>query len=436
MKLFPFQSNGVDRIEELFGKGNHGVLLADSMGLGKTIQALEVVNRAQPMHVLIVCPASLKTNWLRESHTWLNPRYSYETIYGWGCAAFTPGFPLVTIVNYDVLAKTNFKHCKFDLIIYDEAHYMKSPKAKRTKAAAKIVSKKRLLLTGTPILSRPKEIWQLLLLCGVAKPRDFQAFGLKYCAGYKEWIFIPGGNGRRKQVWNFDGASNLGELNDWLNKAVMVRRLKEDVLPDLPERTIQLIELSSTGMKARLSAEEFDVAASRLKHDQWLSFEEYSLVRHEEAMDKLPGVIKFIELALESSQKIVVFAHHRDVIDGINDAFDSAVTLYGGMKNEAKQASVDTFQNDLECRLFIGQIQAAGVGITLTAASHVIFAEMPWTPAEFDQAIDRCHRIGQKENVLAQVLAVENTLDVKISQAIIRKARIVNEAVNAPKQEN
>ena len=430
---YPYQVEGVDALQVFLTK-HMGALLADDMGLGKTAQALELINRTQPMHVLVVCPSSVKINWLRECDLWLDHDYTYHLISGRGVKTFTPDFPLVSVINYDLIHHTDFKDCEYDLIIFDEAHYMKNPKAKRTKSCMKIRTEKRLLLTGTPIVNRPKELWQLLLLCDVVDKGAYRRFAVKYCASFKEWIYIPGGNGKRKQVWNDDGSSNLEELSYWLRQLCMVRRLKKDVLTDLPEKTRQIIELPWAGGKPDYLRDEYTRAVAKMKDDTQVAFEEISLLRHETALEKLPQVIDFISYALQSSDKIVVFAHHRDVIEELMMQFTNIAThLVGGMTAEQKQESVNIFKEKDHIRLFFGQIQAAGTGVNglQEVCDHAIFVELPWSPSELSQAEDRLHRIGQTGNVLVQHLVFENSLDCKIAKTLVRKQKLIDTAVDA-----
>jgi len=455
-KPYSYQVQGVDWALGFYERGNHGVLIGDDMGLGKTIQALELINKTDPLSVMVVCPSSAKINWQREAQKWLAEPRTMHTLNGRGAEPITPGFRLMTIVNYDILADLDWSQCEYDLIIYDEAHRMKTPDARRTTAAAQIVAHRRLLLTGTPIINRPKEIWQLMVLCGVADPKDFHAFGLKFCGARIEYEFRSRGSKKngtfkteRVEKWNYDGATNMEELNYWLREKFMIRRLKKDVLPDLPPKTRQIVELPREG-KTDLGAldrllpmyyasreyTEYDEHVGKLDDDIQVAFEEISLVRHETALEKLPQVIEFIENALESSNKIVVFAHHRDVIVELMDHFiahqhpGTPVCLVGGMSETAKQSSVDSFQNDPSCRLFIGNIAAAGEAITLTAASHVVFAELDWTPAGMSQCEDRCHRIGQKDNVFVQHLVYENSIDCRIAKTLVKKQKIIDSSVD------
>lgn len=433
-KLFPYQQEGVAKALEFFQAGRTGVIIGDEPGLGKTVQALELVNELQPRHALVVCPSSLKLNWKIEADVWLQEPRPIHVAQGRGAEMYTPGFEVMSIINYDLLTSIDFSQHQYDMIIFDEAHKMKNPDAKRTMAGAGIPSTRRVLLTGTPIISRPKEIWQLLVLCGVVERKHFHAFGLKYCAAFQEHEFRYDHKLKktvRKMTWNYDGESNLHQLNYWLKDLCMIRRLKRDVLKDLPPKTRQIVELKRNG-KSDLSRADYKDAVKSLAFDQQMAFEEISLIRHETALEKLPQAIAFIEDQLDASEKVVIFAHHRDVLDGLSQELGdyNPVSLIGGMKDERKQWSVDYFQNDPETRLFLGQIQAAGEGLTLTAASHVIFVELDWTPAGMQQCEDRCHRIGQKDNVLVQHLVFEDSIDAKIAKALLRKQKILDTAID------
>ncbi len=451
-KLFPYQEEGVERIHEFYCGGNHGVILGDDMGLGKTVQALALINRALPLHVLIVCPASVKLNWLKEAKIWLDERYSMQVLEGRNAEPITPGIYLVTIVNYDVLGYLDFSKCEYDLVVYDEAHMLKTPDAKRTAAAASICTSKRLLMTGTPIINRPKEIWQLMLLCGLCSPDEFHTFGLKYCdAKQRVDVRMVGPKGRKfpKQVkvWDYDGASNLQELNYWLREKALVRRMKADVLTDLPDKTRQIIELLGYEHNGDIMNKlrdlyqlkrttTYEATVARLNDEIRLAFEEVSLIRHETALEKMDQGLAFIMAALESTDKLFVAAHHRDVIEELSRELWHAgmkpVQHHGGMTGSQKQSSIDAFINDPTCRVFVGQLQSAGIGINglQKVCDHLIVFELPWSPSELTQLEDRLHRHGQKGNVLVQHLVYENSIDARIAKTLVKKQSVIDKAVN------
>ena len=424
LRYMPFQVTGIR-----YALTHRNTLIADEMGLGKTVQAIGYLN-ANPeiLRVLIVCPASLKRNWQIELDRWLTAPLS---------VGIFPAKADITIINYDILHKLPQEI--FDLVILDETHYIKNPKSKRSRLASTIArrSKHILALTGTPILAKPVEMWPIvsLLAPSVFDPNasaggnGFWDFSRRYCAPHKEYI---GG----RFIWFHDGATNLGELQSRLRDSCMVRRLKKDVLTELPPKRRQIIVLPGEGKDENyglpdLSWDTYEETLRTLRSRK-VDFEHYATARHEQAVSKIPAAIDFIREALESSDKIVVFAHHKDVIDGLEEGLKdfACVKVCGETLLAHRSQAVERFQNDPNCRVFIGSITAAGVGLTLTASSHVIFVELDHTPGVMSQAEDRCHRIGQCESVLVQHLVRDKSLDAKIARALIAKQAIVDATVN------
>jgi SWI/SNF-related matrix-associated actin-dependent regulator 1 of chromatin subfamily A len=366
----------------------------------------------------------------------------------------------VVIINYDVLAKWRqaIDAVAWDLLVVDEAHYVKNPKAQRTKlllgtkdgSVQPIQAKRRVFLTGTPIVNRPKELWPLVeALDPQDMGRNFFGFMKRYTNAHHN------GYG-----WDFSGASNLEELQQRLRSKFMIRRLKADVLTELPAKRRQIILLQATGAAARAveaerafyeaneaeqaaaraeaermraagNQEAYAAAVAKLRNAQGVKFEEMSRLRHQTAVAKIPQVIEHLTDCLEGEEKIVVFCYHHDVADAIAAAFPGAAVLTGQVSNMAvRQAAVDRFMTDPNCKLFIGSIMAAGVGLTLTAASHVVFAELDWVPGNISQAEDRCHRIGQRNSVLVQHLVFDRSIDARMAQMIIEKQAVIEAAID------
>jgi SWI/SNF-related matrix-associated actin-dependent regulator 1 of chromatin subfamily A len=417
-------------------------LLADEMGLGKTVESLGVVNAdPEAKSILIVCPASLKLNWERECERWLVG----ERRIGVAGKKF-PADVDVVIVNYENLGKWEKELARsWDVLIADECHYVKNRDAKRSKRLYALEARRKLFLTGTPILNRPVE---LQAIAGYLAPDTFGHFwnfAKRYC------------NPQRNRFgWDFSGSSNLDELHEELRGTIMVRRTKAEVLDDLPPKRRQVIELSSESCKALIGSEErawaeharrlaelrmrsgearasdaTDEELRELREGVNAAFGELSKLRHATALAKVPLVVGHLENALLASPKVVVFAHHRAVVDELAAAFeDAAVSLTGGDSAEERQAAVDRFQEDPECTVFVGSIRAAGLGLTLTASAHVVFAELDWVPANLTQAEDRTHRIGQEDSVLVQHLVLQDSLDARMVRTLIRKQRVVEEALD------
>jgi len=421
----PYQIEGIS-----FAKDRPSILFGDEMGLGKTIQAIGVLNcYPRIASCLVVCPATLKTNWARELDRWL----------------ISPCVD-ITITNYDQLHKLDFTQ-EWDAVILDEAHYIKNNKARRSQLCRLIRAKIRIALTGTPILNRPIELWNILHWLDPVKwpASSYMPYAIRYCGAFQRRIKV---RGTYKRVWVMDGASNLDELREHL-RPLMIRRLKADVLKDLPPKRRQIVELPTEGLSPDLqeqlrtctmSVQELEHAyrdnVQKLESALQVAWMNMTEVRHEAGRAKVSRALGLIQDAIESSGKVVVFAHHRDVIAQLTEALvdHRPAVITGDTPHPARQAAVDAFQTDPEVRVFIGQIQAAGVGITLTAASHVIFVELDWTPGVVSQAEDRCHRIGQKDSVLVQHLVLEGSLDAHMAKALVRKQSTIERALDAPQQ--
>jgi SWI/SNF-related matrix-associated actin-dependent regulator 1 of chromatin subfamily A len=451
----PYQEEGIRAIVSRYTLGMKGNLLADDMGLGKTVQAIGVIN-AEPdiQKVLIICPKSLKLNWLSELDEWLVKQTTVA----------------IDVVTYEGLPKIGMKF--YDLMIVDEAHYVKNEGSLRTQRilhAAKW-SKRVLLLTGTPMESRPMELWTLLRL---ADPKDWDPAGWlkrkrKYAGGFESvkvsegenagfWTYAKRycdakqvkhgkGNADKNWHWDFSGASNLAELQVRLRAGCMIRRLKSEVLKQLPSKRRRVIVLPSIGegdddLMPNLTFENFDAAVRKLYSDKVL-FEEYSKRRLAQGLAKVPQVVEYVMSALEGEQKVILFAHHGDVIEGLKTGIDTALGESGythlitGKSHVADRGkAVYDFQNDPNCRVLIGSIGAAGVGLTLTAASHVIFAELDPVPGKMTQAEDRAHRIGQEECVLIDHLVWDRSLDSRICKILVRKQAVLSAALDNPGNE-
>ena len=240
--------------------------------------------------------------------------------------------------------------------------------------------------------------------------------------------------------WDFNGASNLDELQEILRSKFMVRRLKKDVLKELPAKVRQVLVLEGGDKIRELLEKEkkaYDDYAQSLKDGEFESpaFADMSKVRKEVAIAKIPFILDHVREALEELEKLVLFVYHHEVVDALKAALgNSCVTIDGRTKNEDRQAAVDRFQSDPTCKVFVGTIRAAGVGITLTAASNVIFGELDWVPGNITQSEDRCHRIGQTDTVFVRHLVLEGSLDERMAQIIVEKQEVIDKALDtAPK---
>ena len=416
-KLRPYQVSGIEQLMAIT-RQRHAALLADEPGLGKTIQVAGYINRTYPKSVIIVCPASLRLNWDNELTAWLD----YENLVEWHCE----------ILSYEAVASGKNRRDYYDLAVFDEAHYLKNTAAKRTKACFSINAANKLFLTGTPVVNRPMEMFPILKACGLKLNKT--DFGKRYCGGRLVPIkFRP----VKKYAWDFSGASNIPELNAALRKSVMVRRTKKEVLAELPQKIRQIVELESTlpeseSLRSAVNAmfDGFTSAAANIKELQKVAFEELAKARLDIARAKLPYVLRFAEDILEEENKLVIFAYHREIVDAIAEHFAlSAVKLYGGMTDKQKNDAVVAFQQGT-AKVFVGQITAAGTGLTLTAAHTVLFAELDWVPGNIIQCEDRCHRFGQTEPVRVFHITCRESVDARMVKALVDKQKTI-ESVTA-----
>jgi SWI/SNF-related matrix-associated actin-dependent regulator of chromatin subfamily A-like protein 1 len=419
--LFPYQRDGVQFIES--HKGN--ALIGDDMGLGKTAQALAWLQLHPELRpAVIVVPASLKLNWLKEAEMWMaDPKVQILS----GTKANTPIIGEIVVINYDILFAwlNTLKEIRAKVLILDEVHYTKTPSAKRTKAI-KMLKKSiphLIALSGTPIINRPIEAYTVLSMLDPTMPSYFK-YAQRYCGARHNGF-----------GWDFNGASNTEELHTRLTSTIMIRRKKADVLIDLPDKLYSFVPLELKNPKNYRKAEsnfiawiaENKGADAAKKAGNAEALVEIETLKQVAIAEKMEAAIEWIQNFLEVDGKLVVFANHRSVIEELAKTFpDISVKLDGSTPAKERQAVVDRFQNDDSCRLFIGNIQAAGIGITLTAASNVAFLELPWTPGALVQTEDRCHRIGQKDTVNIHYLLSSGTIEEEIAQMLDSKRKIVD----------
>jgi len=403
---------------------NGRALIADSMGLGKTVQALLYLKLHPELRpAVIVCPASLKLNWEKEIWNWLQvPALVLSGNYK------KLGFnhlENIIVINYDILDSwTDFLvSLNPSCLIIDEAHAIKNQKAKRSKAVKKLAKKVDHVigLTGTPIINRPIEFFAILNLLNKNEWPSFWGYAHKYC-GAKHNGF----------GWDFNGSSNTEKLNEAL-KRTMIRRLKSEVLPELPAKIRTVIPLEIDNRieydQAVLALDESDSPAIQLTRIEALK----QLV----VEGKIKACINWISDFLESGEKLVVFCTHKKVINRLMDEFGHmGVKVDGSVKTTDRHESVRLFQEDPQCKIFIGNIKAAGVGLTLTAASSTAFIEIGWTPGEMDQCEDRVHRIGQEaDSVNAYYLLGQNTIDMEIAELLDEKRKVLDAVLDGKETE-
>ena len=423
-----------EAIEKL--AGSRRFILADDMGLGKTTCTIIAALETGAKKILIICPASLKINWQREIEN-----YSDRPVFISEGKKFSTESDFV-IVNYDILK--NFHDTKekdnsllnqsnFDLVILDEAHMISNPQAQRTKIINHFVKniKRVWLLTGTPMTSRPMNYYNLLNIIESPVAQNWMAYAIRYCQGYQ---FMAG----RRKVWNVTGASNLEELRDRTSKQIL-RRLKEDVL-DLPDKIISPVYL-------RLKSKEYEELMG--EYYDWfdknpdeassltVQFSKLMKVRKVISNEKTKQTIEIVENIIEQGKKVIVFTNFTDSLQTIYKHFEKqAVYLDGSCSKPHRQKAVDEFQDNEKIKVFVGNIKAAGVGLTLTSAEVVIMNDLSFVPAEHSQAEDRAYRYGQKNNVLVYYPLYENTIEGAIYDILNRKKQIIRTVMGDQLEEN
>jgi len=442
LAYLPFQRAGI-----FYAVNRRGTLIGDEMGLGKTVQAIGTVNMVPAAErVLIVCPASLRLNWRAEWRRWHTGNLRPVLLDAWPMALF--GLEAETrnqalIVSYDSVKKWHPMIAKvaWDFLICDEAHMLKDESTrrakslfggtyKRTEKFEPVTARRKLFLTGTAIVNKAEDLWPLV--------KALAPQGL--------------GSNRADFIERYAGNARLDELHLRLRSQIMVRRLKEGVLKELPPKRRQIVLLDVANANSIVAAEQnaIDLAKAgldqtraeiaglphgeqvmRLRQCRSIAMTEIARVRKETALAKLPAAIEHIKEALANVDKLCVYGHHHDVMDALATEFGNiAVILDGRTPETGRQAAVDNFQQDRRVRLFLGSIRAAGMGITLTAASTVVFVELDWTPAMMMQSEDRLHRIGQLFSVLVQHLVIDGSIDAKMARILIDKQAVMDAALD------
>ncbi len=412
--LAPFQWAGVRYVLEA-----RRTFLADEQGLGKTIQALAALEAEAAFPAVVVCPASLKLNWEREAERWL-PHRTRTVVSGRESVARRAD---LTILNYEIVAdhRTALLRAEPRALVLDESQYVKNARAKRTRAVRKLAealpqNALRVALSGTPVLNRPEELVSQLRILG-----RLDEFG-------------SGARFARR----FRGINSEERLHWHLRRNCFVRRLKRDVLPQLPAKRHVVVpmalgnereyRLAEKDVIAWLREQPLDLSELDSKIAAALRAErlaQLTTLKRLAARGKLGAATGWIEDFLASGEPLVVFAHHIEVLDALMERFPDAGHLLGRDSTKARDATVQAFQDGTGPPLLIGSTLVAGQGITLTRASNVVFLELEWTPALHDQAEDRCHRIGQHDAVTAWYLLAADTIDETITDLLQRKRGIV-----------
>lgn len=443
--LFPFQRQGVQYILD-----KKQLIVGDQPGLGKTAQAIAAVTAAGAFPCLVVCPSSLKINWQREIEMWTSKKAfilsdTYKNTWPY---MFESGIAQFFIVNYESLKKYFVAEIKqpvdertgkkaplrldhvtfsdrinlFRSIVVDESHRVKDFKTQQAKFVKGICSKKEyvLLLTGTPVVNKPKDLVSQLGILG-----RMGEFG-----GYTNFL-----------KWFCDAEDRWRELNVLLRNKCFYRREKSDVLKQLPAKVRQAVPCDITTQK------EYNDALADLK-DYLVRYRQATdeqvqrsmkgeimvrigVLKNISARGKITDVVDYVSDVVDSGEKIILFTHLREVQQQLKSFFPAAVTIFGDDDMVTRQKNVDAFQKDPKVQVIICSIKAAGVGITLTASSRVAFVELPWHPADCEQCEDRAHRIGQTDSVQCTYFLGKDTIDEDIYRLIAEKRSMSNQITGA-----
>ena len=429
--LYAHQIEGI-----AFLLGRQRAILADDMGLGKTRQSVLALKEARPEGpYLVVCPAAVKTNWAREIEIVLpaaeiavvGPEPTPE-----------PGYAGWVVINYDILAKHPLQAHAWRGLVFDEAHYLRNYRSQRHRLSMELVKAVDdeavvHLLTGTPLTSRPRDLFPLLQLARHALGRSFTSFARRYCDGYQ------GDYG-----WVADGASNIEELTVQLH-GIMLRRTKAEVL-DLPPKLRSWLEVEIASNVARQMSEavlellqtisrrgqielEGETEAERRSRQGWV-LGQLTTARNRLAIAKVRSTIPFVENAIEQGEKVLVFSCYLAPVNTLRKHFGSkAVAITGEVPADQRQQLADRFQQDDEVRVMAAQITAAGVGLNLTAARQVVFNDLDWVPVNHWQAEDRAYRIGQQQAVNVTYMVGSGTVDEFVRAVLETKSALIDQLV-------
>lgn len=468
LKPYKYQLEGVDFIEYKNGRA----LIADEMGLGKTVQVLLWLAKHPELRpAVVVCPSSLKLNWQREIGKWIinsDPEILEST------TPYKIKSKDILILNYEIIHAWGevLKQMNARALILDEAHMVKNPSARRTRATKRLAKYVDNIvgLTGTPIENAPVEIYNVIQMIDSTIFPNYYAYLHKYC-------------GAKRNPWgglDTKGATNTLELHGILKNTIMIRRKKADVLKELPPKQIVHVPLSISNrieydkaeqefisfVQQRYSrelneqeiekelkdfakrnkievsevlsdGEKIDLAEHKIERtSKSPAFPKLKMLEKLAAQGKVDGVINWIETFLESGEKLVVFAVHRAIVETLAKKFPESVVIIGGMNKNKKQESVDRFQNGPKVKLLVSNIQAGGVGLTLTASSNVAIIQFPWSPSVLNQAIDRVHRITQVHQVTVWMLIADQTIENRILEILNKKEKIITQVLDGKEFED
>ncbi|KAF8401213.1 hypothetical protein HHK36_012142 [Tetracentron sinense] len=419
-KLLSFQREGVRFLLQHGGRVN----LGKSRYLPPTLAIAFTACIRDAWPVLVLTPSSLRLHWASMIQQWLNiPSTNILVVLSQWSGSNRGGFTIVhsntkgtihldglfNIISYDVIPKLQniLMASEFKVVIADESHFLKNAQAKRTSASLPVLQRAQyaILLSGTPALSRPIELFKQLEALYPDVYKNVHEYGNRYCKG---GIFGV-----------YQGASNHEELHNLMKATVMIRRLKKDVLTELPMKRrqqhahirIYSLEIAFTlGIAMQIACKSEEVES--------LKFAEKNLINKiytDSAEAKVPAVLDYLGTVIEAGCKFLIFAHHQTMIDSIFQFLlkkkVGCIRIDGSTPASSRQALVSDFQEKDDIKAAVLSIKAGGVGLTLTAASTVIFAELSWTPGDIIQAEDRVHRIGQVSSVNIYYLLANDTVD-------------------------
>lgn len=465
--LRPFQARGVEFIDEVEGRA----LVADDMGLGKTIQAIAWCQlHVKERPVLVICPSSVKISWQRMADEWMDV-VNVQILEGRTPYEIAGDF---VIINYDILSswKDELKQHGFKVLIADEAHYIRKSTSQRTKAFKALAKyfERIIALTGTPIENYPVDIYNIVNILNPKIFPNYYDFTKRFCDARNDLYSR-----------NVQGVSNPEELYRILTKTVMIRRKKSEVLTDLPPKTICVLPLEIDNKKEYQKAENEFISYLSQKFNKDLlekdgiekELKAYAKLHKIEISDdldnddltvihdtkiekaknapvlvqmnhlkqlavrgKMKSLIEWITDFLQSGEKLVVFTLNVFVVDEFMKVFPDAARLDGSVSKSNRQKAIDRFQNNDDCKLFISNMDAGGIGITLTSASNVLTVQYPWLPGKFAQAPDRVHRMTQLKRVTVWNAIGINTIEEKIIKVLVAKEKTNSDILDGGKMDN
>jgi SWI/SNF-related matrix-associated actin-dependent regulator 1 of chromatin subfamily A len=447
--LYNFQYQGMKKILENIQNGRN-TLLADEMGLGKTVQVLAVLEVLKPKSVLIVVPKNVALVWTEHALEW-SPSLDFEF-----CLGVWAGSPY-TITTYETVGKFGklwgFKN-KFSLIVFDEAQMLKNASTARYKSVMEMLSlgTKPVIIhiTGTPIVNYADELYPVIY--PLITKMDPETKRPRVTDEYPRYWYSSE-SFQARYLDSIKRTRNARELHEVLHEKLMIRRLTRDVLPELPKKRRQVVDLPLTPALEELVREEQKLlkngkdiqtlmSAESLTNEQWeeiisalqdgyrYPIDKMARIRHMMALAKLESAYEYIDTVLDNNEKLVVFGHHRDVLDLVNEHVrfylkndNASYVIDGHVEFNRRGDIIHKFQHDPEVRVIVCGMKVASLGITLTAACHLIFVEGDWVPSVLSQAEKRVHRIGQDDTVLIQHLVVAGSLDATMAKRCVYKQR-------------